>query len=174
MNDSPEHKSIFMRWWFWVIFVLLIAGTWYVKGYIEWRAATAGDKTYNALSQQYWNYLKGRSDALEQQYRNDNYGGETPEETLRLFVEALEAKDLELASKYYLPEHQADQFAELNESNQNGYLSMYISILNKDQESIIFEDKTTAEIRFIENGDQIHLEQFQINPFSKKWKISKL
>lgn len=50
MNDSPEHKSIFMRWWFWVIFVLLIAGTWYVKGYIEWRASTSGVNTYNTLS----------------------------------------------------------------------------------------------------------------------------
>jgi hypothetical protein len=33
--------------------------------------------------------------------QNDNYGGKTPEETLLLYIEALKALDIELASKYY-------------------------------------------------------------------------
>jgi hypothetical protein len=33
--------------------------------------------------------------------QNDNYGGKTPEETLDLYIEALKALDIELASKYY-------------------------------------------------------------------------
>lgn len=174
MNESPEHKSIFMRWWFWVVFVLLLAGTWYVKGYIEWRASTSGDGTYNALSQQYWNYLKGKSDALEEQYRNDTYGGDTPEETLRLFVEALEAKDFNLAAKYYLPEYQNQEAEELENASRTGHLATYVDILKKKGEGVAFDDMTTYEIHFLENGERIHTEQFQLNPFSKKWKISRI
>ncbi|MBI4130673.1 hypothetical protein HY468_05120, partial [Candidatus Roizmanbacteria bacterium] len=43
-------------------------------------------------------------DNLEDEYRNDTYGGATPEETLALFIAALEAGDIELASKYFLPD----------------------------------------------------------------------
>ena len=38
----------------------------------------------------------------EQAMREDTYGGKTPEETLKLFVEALKKEDVELASKYFL------------------------------------------------------------------------
>ncbi len=37
-------------------------------------------------------------------YRKDTYGGKTPQETLDLFVEALEAGDIDLASKYFMPD----------------------------------------------------------------------
>jgi len=33
---------------------------------------------------------------------NDTFGGATPEETLELFIVALEAEDIELASKYFI------------------------------------------------------------------------
>ncbi|MBI2055732.1 MAG: hypothetical protein HYT42_02460, partial [Candidatus Sungbacteria bacterium] len=38
---------------------------------------------------------------LERQYREDKYGGDTPEETLRLFIDALKRGDVELASRYF-------------------------------------------------------------------------
>src|SRR3989344_4599780 len=41
---------------------------------------------------------------LERQYREDTYGGKTPEETLQLFIDALKAGDIELASKYFVVE----------------------------------------------------------------------
>ena len=39
---------------------------------------------------------------LERQYAEDAYGGTTPEETLKLFIKALEASNIELASKYFV------------------------------------------------------------------------
>ena len=41
---------------------------------------------------------------LQAQYETDMYGGATPEETLQLFIVALEAGDIELASRYFLPD----------------------------------------------------------------------
>ena len=37
----------------------------------------------------------------EQLLREDTYGGKTPEETLKMFVEALKKEDVDLASKYF-------------------------------------------------------------------------
>ena len=40
----------------------------------------------------------------QRQLSEDTYGGETPQETLNMFIEALRNEDLELASKYFAPE----------------------------------------------------------------------
>ncbi|MDD4931783.1 MAG: hypothetical protein PHG66_06605 [Candidatus Colwellbacteria bacterium] len=41
-------------------------------------------------------------DMGEKAQRDDTYGGKTPEETMQLFIAALEKEDLELAAKYFL------------------------------------------------------------------------
>lgn len=38
----------------------------------------------------------------EKAMQNDTYGGKTPQETLNLFISALEKEDIELASKYFI------------------------------------------------------------------------
>jgi len=38
---------------------------------------------------------------IEEAYKNDTYGGKTPEETFDMFLDALKKGDIELASKYY-------------------------------------------------------------------------
>ena len=40
--------------------------------------------------------------AYEEAMQNDVYGGKTPQETLNLFISALEKEDIELASKYFI------------------------------------------------------------------------
>lgn len=70
-----------------VIWGMLNAGPW-LKKFEDWRAA-------RALQSQ-----------LEKLYRNDKYGGKTPEETFDMFIAALEKGDVELASKYFVIEKQ--------------------------------------------------------------------
>jgi len=43
---------------------------------------------------------------LQKQYAEDTFGGDTPEETLRLFVEALKKRDTDLAAKYFVLDKQ--------------------------------------------------------------------
>ncbi len=45
--------------------------------------------------------VKKELERLEAAYANDTYGGDTPEETLRLFIAALKKGDTELAAKYF-------------------------------------------------------------------------
>jgi type II secretory pathway pseudopilin PulG len=70
-----------------VIWGMLQAGPW-LKRLQDWRAA-------RALQSQ-----------LEELYRNDKYGGTTPEETFDMFITALEKGDVELASKYFVIDKQ--------------------------------------------------------------------
>ncbi len=54
-----------------------------------------------------------------------DFGGETPQETLRLLVRALEKDDLTLAAKYFIPENRrvvSEDLERLNNTNMLGDL----------------------------------------------------
>jgi len=56
----------------------------------------------------------------EQKFKDDKYGGKTPEETYTMFLEALKKKDIELASKYFALEKQEQYKKALNEVDKGG------------------------------------------------------
>jgi len=70
---------------------------------------------------------------LEAQYENDIYGGDTPEETLALFIDALETGDIELASKYFVIEEQGKWLVRLGEIKEDGLLADMITDLKRDK-----------------------------------------
>ncbi len=90
--------------------ILIVFGTLLVlviAGYLAWdtfygpRAMRlAGDRLLNENYATYQKFVRTYEEAM----RADTYGGKTPEETLRLFTEALERNDLELAAKYFMLE----------------------------------------------------------------------
>ena len=92
-NESGAQKMLWWRHWSVVlIFAVLAAivvwamlnlGPW-LRSWQDQRAAAATQKK------------------LEAAYRNDKYGGVTPEETFNMFIVALEKGDVELASKYFV------------------------------------------------------------------------
>ena len=63
---------------------------------------------------------------LERQYREDTYGGKTPEETLQLFIDALKAGDIELASKYFVVEEKERRRNELITVKDKGELDRIV------------------------------------------------
>lgn len=70
--------------------------------------------------------LKARADAE----KADIYGGETPEETWALFLDALKKEDFELASKYFVAKRQAQTFEWLKKIKNSGELSVMIDDLS--------------------------------------------
>ncbi|MDP3726639.1 MAG: hypothetical protein Q8R36_05635, partial [bacterium] len=50
---------------------------------------------------------------LKQQYEQDIYGGDTPEETLKLFIDALKKEDIDLAAKYFVLDKQEGRYEAL-------------------------------------------------------------
>lgn len=73
--------------------MLVVAG-----GYLVW------DKNFSQEAETQKNYDKYLTweEKYQEAMKNDTYGGKTPQETLDLFVEALRAEDVELASKYFV------------------------------------------------------------------------
>lgn len=85
---APRNKKLI---WAGAILVVLIAG---VGGWQYWQY------THSVYYQQ-MKYIK----LLEKEAKeSDKWGGKTPEETVRLFTEAVKKGDFELASKYGNPE----------------------------------------------------------------------
>lgn len=65
-------------------------------------------------------------EAWEDLYRQDKYGGQTPEETIDLFLDALKKGDLDLASKYFILDKQDEWRETLGEIQQEGNLETMI------------------------------------------------
>ena len=96
-------------------------------------------------------------------YKQDIYGGETPEETLQMYIEALENRDFELASKYFVLKDQERELKELNEINwspdkyidmlKNAYLSEYNDIFSS-YELRVYIDGIDAIIMNILKNEQ--------------------
>lgn len=161
---------MYRRWWFWMLVATGIAGAFYFAGYIDWRGEQAPYDEYARMTAEYVAGQKAQSVALEKAYREDAYGGATPEETLGLYVEALEKGDFDLASKYYIPEEQADELSLLNETPDS--VNKFIAILRFRKDISVSDDKQRAEVKFFDaKGIQTNVEFLKINPFTQKWKL---
>lgn len=94
------------------VFILYIAAFWAVRYYEAWQGQRAVQKLAEALKKE-----------TEENYNRamaDTYGGKTPQETLRMYIEAVEKGDYELASKYFVLENKEKELESLkNASKEN-------------------------------------------------------
>ena len=80
----------------------------------------------------------------------DYYGGDTPEETLRLFIDALKLRDMNLATQYFIPEKQEEWGEDLTKIKNKGLLPNLIKNLatakkirtTEHQADFTFRDET--------------------------------
>ncbi|MCK5021671.1 MAG: hypothetical protein KAR54_00275 [Candidatus Pacebacteria bacterium] len=113
-------------------------------------------------------------DALIMAYKKDNFGGDTPEETINGLVEALKLGDVELASKYFVVEKQKRVAEELAIGKENGVLGLLIGDLTKENEGF---EMLENEYRF-RTFDENNIAEFSfdliLNEYTNKWKIESL
>ncbi|MDO8585306.1 MAG: hypothetical protein Q7R85_04295 [bacterium] len=67
-------------------------------------------------------------------FRNDTYGGATPEETLKLFVAALREGDVEKASLYFMPDDRGSRekwVKALTSDKEKGNLDEIIDVVSR-------------------------------------------
>lgn len=103
-----------------IVFLLLIIA---VVGMWWWFQAPKNDQ-YNNPSARYYK-------DLERSYAEDTYGGSTPEETLKLFIAALEAGNIDLASKYFVVEKQEEWKKELGVIKGNGNIAKMVNDISR-------------------------------------------
>lgn len=111
---------------------------------------------------------------LKEQYKHDTYGGETPEETLALFIEALENGDVELASKYFVVEIQEEMKEELKIGKGNDVLGLIVEDLKKEKRSFALSDIEHRFRTVDDNGVAEFSFDLILNTQTGKWKIDEL
>ena len=110
---------------------------------------------------------------LEEQYKNDTYGGATAEETLSLFIAALEAGDIELASKYFLPDEREEIKQNLLQaSEQQGGFEGVIERVKKL--NLVKKDNKEAFFTIIGLDNVIQMQATLIKNQNNTWKITDL
>ena len=114
--------KIWWRHWSVVLILAVVAGAviWFLVNLGPWLKTWQEGKAARTA--------QGR---LEKAYRNDKYGGKTPEETLDLFVAALEKGDVELASKYFVLNKQEQRKKTMEEYKRADLLNKFIKELKK-------------------------------------------
>ena len=68
---------------------------------------------------------------LREMAKADTYGGETPRETLQMFIDAVEAGDYELASKYFVLEKRGEEKIKLMNIDKQNNMDMYIDFVRQ-------------------------------------------
>ena len=137
--------------------------------------AVAGNSAWN-------NYQQKRAVAkwqaeLEKPYREDVYGGQTPEETWGMFLDALRQGDIELASKYFAVGKQDEYKQDLKKAKQGKRLNKWVKEmegLEKDNDPKPSKGEAYYSYRYYDKEFNKALWSsviFYFNPSTKVWKI---
>ena len=152
-----------------VVIIAVALGVWWYKNEKPFDPSV-DIKTFTTAGQ-FDDYYKNISEV----YKKDTDGGNTPEETLQLFIDALKKGDTDLAAKYYIPEKQKKEAESLLQNKTKGFLETYIKIVNGKKTGTSFADNLTYEFDFFdENNKQVHTGQFTLNNSTNIWKIESL
>src|SRR3989344_5070805 len=121
---SPQRKKTFFKHWSGVVVLVILAAlvTWGLLNLPTIINAVQGKLTA-------WKYERELRE-LEKPYREDKIGGETPEETFDMFIDALKKEDVEVASKYFVIHKQDDwreSFGKL-QGNADYYNAMILEL----------------------------------------------
>jgi len=118
------------------------------------------------------NALRQWEESERQKKIDDKIGGKTPQETLEMFISAVEKGDYDLASKYMILENQEKQKKELGALQQKGNLDWFLNVIKKaepdgDIENGYFSMKSKTDL------GPYYFIRFVLYP-SGNWKIDKI
>jgi len=125
-----------LKSWYGVLFLILLAGAvlWFVLNGMPYINNLRANWEARRLQAQW-----------EKPYREDTYGGKTPEETYDMFLDALRKGDTTLASKYFIIERQDNWNKTLEEYKRNNLLANFAKEL-EDTRKIWKKSEKSTEI----------------------------
>ena len=109
----------------------------------------------------------------EDRYKNDTYGGATPEETLQLFITALKNGDTDLAAKYFLIDDQEKWREDLSKIKEKNLLEAMVKDLERLKKTRADEKEVFYTTTNEENIVSVQL-IIRKTPYNDKWKIIEL
>ena len=146
---------------FWGIGIFCVAIFLFLVGfgyYQQWKGEKQVEKLANALKQM--------KEEIYNKKAADTIGGKTPQETLDLFIAAVEKGDYELASKYFVIEKQEQWKEDLSTAKNVDELLYDLKNAQKSEGSYSMDEKSYVIRRPI-------LVSFALYPFGN-WKIEEI
>jgi len=131
-------------------------------------------KTQKAIEQFYQGL-----DEYYQKFAEDTYGGKTPQETLNMFIEALEKGDIDLAAKYFaMDDNLSRKMWEdgLRAQAESGKIQELINIA-KQFKPASKQSGVTSTYEFViieDNGMVEYSVEMEFNQYSGVWKIKSM
>jgi len=106
-------------------------------------------------------------------YLEDTYGGKTPQETLQMFISAVEKGDFELASKYFILSKQEEWKAAFVGAKKDDKLDVLMKVAKKASEDIKNEKPVweTKNSYVYVNDENIF---FEFVKYPNVWKIKEI
>lgn len=116
-----EKQNAWLRWVGYVILAAFILGAAFLgyERYMQWR----GEQKVEALKQALEKWV-----AEENKEVLDGYGGKTPQETLSMYIAAVEKGDYELASKYFIYKNQDKELNSLKNSPKENIKTVILDL----------------------------------------------
>ncbi len=171
------------------ILILLIIIIFIVFVYLVWFTFLSQEaRLKKEFDRQYKQFLLAKEN-YEKAMKEDVYGGKTPEETLKLFIEALKKEDIELASKYFILETNTQSpdyltrnkwISFLNNLKEKKLLKRMASDLEINAKPLGPLDKNYKDLSYFSFGlfnDEGVIEvkiDMKFNQYSQVWKIESL
>lgn len=113
------------------------------------------------------------AEAIKKEYAEDPYGGDTPEETLWLFVDALKKGDTDLAAKYFVLDKQEEWRGDLAKIQEKGLLGDMIRDLGTTKRGKDFP-RGDALFSFVNQDNEVISTMRILKSQNNKWKIQDL
>ncbi|MDP3769893.1 MAG: hypothetical protein U1A23_00915 [Candidatus Sungbacteria bacterium] len=110
---------------------------------------------------------------IKEQYLSDTYGGNTPEETLQLFIDALKKGDTDLAAKYFVLDKQEEWKKDLVQIKDKGLLNEMVKDLEREKEKKVSGNDRVVFYIYNDNNE-LALGITLIKGVNLRWKIEDL
>src|SRR3989344_1003779 len=142
------------------VFVLANAGLWLWQKYDLWQGQKRVQQMAEALKKfEAEDYAKAMA---------DTYGGKTPQETLQMYIDAVEKGDYELASKYFIGDKQEEELRSSYKMSKSE-IERYISVLKNAITKFDFDGKYDIDKKYFSLYKPILIRE-KISP-NGIWKI---
>jgi len=137
-------------------------------------AAVGGWQYWQYTQSDYYKQMKGIKELEKMAEESDKWGGKTPEETVRLFTEAVKKGDFELASKYGISNVQSEIKDTLNSYKNSEYWQNYLkwldSVKKSDKKDYNFGPNSVTYESFDDQGRRVVFISLQRSDI-ETWKI---
>jgi len=176
-QTEPNFKGSFLK--FASIMVLMVI-TGLTGSYVWQKYFSPETKENQRLEEQYKKYQEFET-GYKKAMAEDIYGGKTPQETLDLFVAALEQGNLELASKYFMlnsvGQRDGKWLIRIESWRSGGYLATAINDIKTRAIPYLNNRINEEDFKFVLRGDNGRVGaiiNMQLNTYSNIWKIESI